>query len=94
MPRLLTFQVSMKPGSFLLIFITLLISVSSCSPSLPPANRVFVVQPFTDLSPQQADEMVEKLKGNQSKYDVIKSHRLTCKFDMSSKTRLTGGFDG
>ncbi|MFI5161579.1 MAG: hypothetical protein ACHQHN_09895 [Sphingobacteriales bacterium] len=52
----------MKPGSFLLIFVTLLVSVSSCDPSLPPANRVFIVQPFTDIPSSQAKEIYEKLK--------------------------------
>jgi archaemetzincin len=52
----------MKPSSFLFIFIILLISVSSCNPSLPPANRVFVIQPFTDLPALQAKEIYEKLK--------------------------------
>jgi len=52
----------MKPGSFLPFLVALLISVSSCNPSLPPANWVFVVQPFTDLPSSQAKQIYEMLK--------------------------------
>ena len=52
----------MKPGSFLFIFITLLISAPACNPPTATSNRVVVVQPFTDLPDSQAKEVYEKLK--------------------------------
>jgi len=52
----------MKPGSFLFIFITLLISASACNPLLTTSNRVIVVQPLTDLPASQAKKVYEKLK--------------------------------
>lgn len=47
--------------------ISLIISGLSCSPPLPPANRVFVVQPFADIPADQVTLVYEKLKAINSK---------------------------
>jgi archaemetzincin len=52
----------MKPGPFLFFLIALAISIAACNSSLPPANRVFVVQPFADLPASQAKAVYDMLK--------------------------------
>jgi archaemetzincin len=49
-----------KPGLFVLVAIILL-SIFSCR-NQPHANRVLVVQPFTDIPPSQATALYEMLK--------------------------------
>lgn len=58
---------------FLLLVFTILLPVISCR-KLPPANRVFVIQPFTDIPPSQAAsvyEMLKKINPNTSIRKVI-----------------------
>jgi len=58
---MLTLKFLIKPVSFFLLFALLLLS--GCTPSLPPANRIFVLQPFNGLPDNQAKKVYEILKG-------------------------------
>lgn len=46
----------------LFLFLVTTVLLASCSPSLPPANRVFVIQPFTDMPASQVSLIYKKLK--------------------------------
>src|SRR3569833_150006 len=50
----------MKAILFLVVFIVVLLG-SSCH-KLPPANRVFAIQPFSDMPSSQATSIYEMLK--------------------------------
>jgi archaemetzincin len=58
---MLTFKRSKNIRLFLIIFIVLLLS-ASCRNSLPPANRVFVVQPFSGFPATQSEVIYSMLK--------------------------------
>lgn len=60
MTLILTFPVYLRR---LLLFNILAVLLASCNPSLPPANRVFVIQPFTDKPFNQVNLVYKKLKG-------------------------------
>jgi archaemetzincin len=57
----------MKVLRLVFLWIILVTCFGSCSPSLPPANRVFVVQPFTGFPASQTSSVYEMLKGINSK---------------------------
>jgi len=57
---------------FLLVVFTVLLTTISCR-NLPPANRVFVLQPFTDIPPLQITSVYEMLKKINPKISIRKS---------------------
>jgi archaemetzincin len=78
----------MKPR-FLPLLLTLALPLAACKPSLPPANPVFIIQPFKDVPISEINTVYQRLKSINPNTEVRRAISLpaACWYSLRNRYR-------